>query len=139
MSNKILETGHRAFEAFKHSVETGDAQQLLALLTDDFTFTSPIPVGEFQGKQVGKKRVAALTHWRWNDLQMRASMTLLTVTSSEKTVGFEWLHEGTNRGQLYTNRLAIFFDVRGDKISAWREYVNEVDPEAVANAAVAPT
>jgi len=49
MSNTAQATGDKAWDAFKHSVETGDAQPLLTLLTDDFTFTSPILVGEFRG------------------------------------------------------------------------------------------
>ena len=69
---------------------------------------------------------------------MRATMTVQRVTYGEQRAVFEWLHDSTNRGQTYRNVLVISFDVRGDNISGWREYVSEIDPDAVANASVAP-
>lgn len=68
---------------------------------------------------------------------MRATMTLLSATRGEGVAGFEWQHDGTNGGEPYHNRLAIFFGLRADKVVWWREYVNEVDPAAVARAAAA--
>jgi len=35
---------------------------------------------------------------------------------------FEFRDEGVMRGQPYKNRVAVAFDVRDDKICAYREY-----------------
>lgn len=44
------------------------------------------------------------------------------VTSNETTVVFEFRDEGLLFGEPYKNRIAVSFDVRGDKICAYREY-----------------
>uniref|UniRef100_UPI0025B61A04 nuclear transport factor 2 family protein n=1 Tax=Trichocoleus desertorum TaxID=1481672 RepID=UPI0025B61A04 len=49
-------------------------------------------------------------------------VTLDRVMSNDTTVVFEFRDEGVMRGQPYKNRVAIAFDVRADKICAYREY-----------------
>lgn len=44
------------------------------------------------------------------------------VTSNENTVGFEFRDQDPMWGQPYKNRVAVSFDVRGDKICFDREY-----------------
>jgi len=44
------------------------------------------------------------------------------VTSNETTVVFEFRDEGLLLGKPYKNRVAVSFDVRGDKICSYREY-----------------
>jgi ketosteroid isomerase-like protein len=61
------------------------------------------------------------------------------VPGDGSTVAFEWSIASQNRGQTYRNQLCIFFDVDGDRVSAHREYVNELDPQAIMNGAVEPS
>ncbi|PMB43694.1 ketosteroid isomerase, partial [Fischerella thermalis CCMEE 5330] len=44
------------------------------------------------------------------------------VTSNETTVVFEFRDEGMLFGEPYKNRVAVSFDVRGNKICSYREY-----------------
>jgi ketosteroid isomerase-like protein len=51
------------------------------------------------------------------------SLTLTGITSNHSTVVFEIRDEGILWGQPYKNRVAVSFDVRGNKICAYREYL----------------
>jgi ketosteroid isomerase-like protein len=59
------------------------------------------------------------------------TLTLERVTSNETTVVFEFPSEGLLRGNPYQNQIAVSFDVRGDKICAYREYMAIVIPPKV--------
>jgi len=53
---------------------------------------------------------------------LRCALTLDSVTSNETTVVFEFRDEGMMWKEPYKNRIAVSFDVRGDKICGYREY-----------------
>jgi ketosteroid isomerase-like protein len=59
------------------------------------------------------------------------TLTLERVTSNETTVVFEFRSEGFLRGNPYQNQIAVSFDVRGDKICSYREYMAIVIPPKV--------
>lgn len=110
-----------AFDRFSQGLKTGEWQPFLDLLADDFSFW--FPVGEFQGENVGKERAAAFFGYVSSIFDGGLSLTLTGVTYNESTVVFEFRDEGTLRGQPYRNRGAVAFDVRGDRIIAYREYL----------------
>lgn len=124
---QTLETAQRAYNAFVDALATGDEKPLVEMLTDDVTFQVPIP--QFRGTQQGKAQVAAITRWRWDTFGLRllSPAVLDTTTASGDTVSFEFQTNGTVKGKPFENHLVVIFVVRGDKISAFREYTN---PEA---------
>lgn len=119
-TTNTMEVAHRAFQHFTHGLATGEWQQFLDMLTEDFTFW--FPMGPYQGLNVGKERAIAFFQYVSEAFSQGLSVTLDRVTSNETTVVFEFRDEGLLFGQPYKNRVAVSFDVRGDKICGYREY-----------------
>ncbi len=119
-SQNTLKVAHQAFEHFAHGLETGEWNQFVDMLTEDFTFW--FPVGPYHGLNVGKERAVAFFQYVSETFSQGLSLTLDRVTSNEKTVVFEFRDEGLMWAQPYKNRVAVSFDVREDKICGYREY-----------------
>ncbi len=119
-SQNTLKVAHQAFEHFTHGLETGEWNQFVDMLTEDFTFW--FPVGPYHGLNVGKERTVAFFQYVSETFSQGLSLTLDRVTSNEKTVVFEFRDEGLMWAQPYKNRVAVSFDVREDKICGYREY-----------------
>ncbi|MEB3343457.1 nuclear transport factor 2 family protein [Okeania sp.] len=117
-----LAIGQAAFEKLTHGLATGEWEAFLEMLTDDFTFW--FPVGKFHGLNEGKDRAREFFQYVSEAYSEGLSITSLDrITSNETTVVFEFRDEGPMWGKPYKNRVAISFDVRGDKICAYREYL----------------
>ncbi|MBD1945535.1 nuclear transport factor 2 family protein [Coleofasciculus sp. FACHB-712] len=119
-----METAQRAFGHFTQGMGTGKWEPFLEMLADDFSFW--FPVGQYQGENVGKARAAAFFEYASEAFNNELVVTLDGVTSNETTVVFEIRSQGHLRGKPYQNRGAISFDVRGDKICRYREYLSVV-------------
>ena len=119
-SQNTLKVAHWAFEHFTHGLATGEWNQFLDMLTDDFTFW--FPMGQYHGLNSGKERARAFFQYVSESFSQGLSVTLDRFTSNETTVVFEFRDEGLLLGQTYKNRVAVSFDVRGDKICGYREY-----------------
>lgn len=119
-SNNTLEVADRAFEYFTHGLATGEWNSFIDILTEDFTFW--FPVGPYHGLNVGKERAIAFFQYVSQAFSKGLSLTLDRVTSNETTVVFEFRDEGLMWEKPYKNRVAVSFDVRGDKICGYREY-----------------
>ncbi|OUL26930.1 nuclear transport factor 2 family protein [Nostoc sp. 106C] len=120
-SENTLKVAQQAFEHFTHGLATGEWQEFLDILTEDFTFW--FPMGKFHGLNEGKERAKEFFQYVNASFSPGIKLTSLDrVTSNETTVVFEFRDEGLLLGQLYKNRVAVSFDVRGDKICAYREY-----------------
>jgi len=115
-----IEIAHQAFKYFTQGLATGGWKPFLDMLTEDFTFW--FPVGPYQGLNVGKERAIAFFQYVSQTFNPGLSVTLDRVTSNETTVVFEFRDQGLMRGQPYKNRVAVSFDVRGNKICSYREY-----------------
>ena len=120
-SENTLKIAHQAFEYFTHGLETGSTHPFLDMLTEDFSFW--FPVGKFHGLNEGKDQARAFFPYVSEVFAPGITLTLDRVTSNETTVVFEFRDEGLMRGELYKNRIAVSFDVRGDKICGYREYL----------------
>ena len=120
MNPETLEIAYQAFEYFTHGLATGQWNQFMDILTEDFNFW--FPVGKYHGLNVGKERALEFFEYVTQTFSPGLSFTLDRVTSNETTVVFEFRDEGLMRGEPYKNRIAVSFDVRGDKICAYREY-----------------
>ena len=111
---------HQAFDRFKHGLATGEWQEFIDMLTEDFTFW--FPVGSFCGWNVGKERATAFLQYVSQAFKDGLFVQVDRVTSNETTVFFELRSEGLLQGQPYKNRIAIAMDVRGNQICGYREY-----------------
>ncbi|BAS58008.1 MULTISPECIES: nuclear transport factor 2 family protein [Leptolyngbya] len=120
-SANTLAVAQQAFTHFEHGLATGDWQAFFDMLTDDFSFW--FPLGKFLGLNVGKERAIEFFNYVSEVYEQGLTLTLDRVTSNETTVVFEFRDQGLMRGTPYKNRVAVSFDVRGDKICGYREYL----------------
>ncbi|BAY27726.1 hypothetical protein NIES2100_75510 [Calothrix sp. NIES-2100] len=120
-SEDTLKIAQQAFEHFQHGLATAEWQGFLNMLTEDFKFW--FPIGKFHGWNQGKEKAREFFHYVSTAFNQGIKLTSLDrITSNQTTVVFEFRDEGLLLGQPYKNRVAVFFDVRGDKICAYREY-----------------
>jgi ketosteroid isomerase-like protein len=120
-TENTLKVAHQAFENLKHGLATGEWTPMLDMLTEDFAFW--FPVGQYHGLNVGKEKAKAFFQYVSEVFGRTVKMTSLErVTSNETTVVFEFSDEGMMWSEPYKNRIAVSFDVRGDKICGYREY-----------------
>jgi ketosteroid isomerase-like protein len=119
-SENTLKVAHQAFAHFKHGLATGEWNSFLDMLTEDFNFW--FPVGKYHGLNVGKQKAEAFFDYVNEVFSPGLTLTLDSVTSNDKTVVFEFRDEGMMGKEPYKNRIAVSFDVRGDKICGYREY-----------------
>lgn len=120
-SVNTLSVAQQAFEYFTHGLATGEWEAFLDMLTEDFTFW--FPMGKFHGLNIGKDNAKEFFQYISASFTPGLKLTALDrITSNETTVVFEFRDEGLLLGQPYKNRVAVFFDVRGDKICSYREY-----------------
>ncbi len=117
-----MAVAQQGFKHFTHGLATGEWDSFLDMLTDDFTFW--FPVGSFHGLNEGKERARAFFKYVSEVFSPGITITSIErVTSSDTTVVFEFRDEGKMRGEPYKNRIAVSFDIRGDKICGYREYL----------------
>jgi ketosteroid isomerase-like protein len=119
-SENTLKVAQQAFTHFQHGLATGEWQSFLDILTEDFTFW--FPMGKFHGLNKGKDKANEFFQYVSASFKGGLTLTLDRVTSNETTVVFEFRDEGLLLEQPYKNRVAVSFDVRGDKIYSYREY-----------------
>jgi ketosteroid isomerase-like protein len=104
-TSRTLEVAQQAFEYFQHGLATGEWQQFIDMLTDDFSFW--FPMGQYHGLNTGKERAIAFFAYVSQAFDRGLTLTLDRVTSNETTVVFEFRDEGLMRGQPYKNRVAV--------------------------------
>ncbi|MBD2199992.1 MULTISPECIES: nuclear transport factor 2 family protein [Calothrix] len=120
-SEHTLKIAQQAFVHFQHGLATTQWQGFLDMLTEDFTFW--FPIGKFQGWNQGQERAKEFFQYVSAAFNQGIQLTSLDrITSNQTTVVFEFKDEGLLLGQPYKNRVAVFFEVRGDKICTYREY-----------------
>lgn len=120
-SANTLAVAQQAFTHFEHGLATGDWQAFFEMLTADFSFW--FPLGKFHGLNVGKDRAIEFFNYVSEVYETGLTLTLDRVTSNETTVVFEFRDQGLMRGNPYRNRVAVSFDVRGNQICGYREYL----------------
>lgn len=113
--------GHIAFEKLTHGLATGDWEPFLSLLTDDFSFW--FPIGPYHELNIGKAKAAEFFQYVTQTFAGGLAVESVDrVTSNLTTVVFESRDQGLMNGQAYKNRVAVSFDIRGDKVCGYREY-----------------
>lgn len=120
-TENTLKVAYQAFESLKIGLTTAEWTPMLDMVTEDFTFW--FPVGPYHGLNIGKEKAKAFFEYVSEVFGCTIQLTSLErVTSNETTVVFEFRDEGMMRNEPYKNRIAVSFDVRGDKICGYREY-----------------
>jgi limonene-1,2-epoxide hydrolase len=120
-TENTLKVAHQAFENLQHGLATSEWTPMLDLLAEDFSFW--FPVGPYHGLNVGKEKAKAFFEYVSEVFGCTIKLTSLErVTSNNTTVVFEFCDEGMMGREPYKNRIAVSFDVRGDKICGYREY-----------------
>lgn len=120
-SENTLKVAHQAFEYFTNGLATGEWNDFLEMLTEDFSFW--FPQGKYHGLNVGKQRAKEFFEYVSEAFSPGITITSIErVTSNDTTVVFEFRDEGKLIGEPYKNRLAVSFDVRENKICGYREY-----------------
>ena len=123
-SSKTLQTAEIAFQAFSHGLAGGDWSPFLDQLTDDFTFW--FPAGPFKGLNHGREKAKEFFALVSKLFPEGLTLVVQQVTSNPTTVVFEVRSQGLMLGHPYENQVAIAFEVRDDKICAYREYLGVV-------------
>jgi ketosteroid isomerase-like protein len=122
VSENTLKVAHQGFANLQHGLATGEWEALLDMFTEDFWFW--FPTGPYQGLNQGKERAQAFFTYVSEVFDNSIRLTSIErITSNETTVVFEFRDQGILKGELYKNRIAVSFDIRGDKICGYREYM----------------
>ena len=120
-TRQVAET---AFHAFAQGLATGAWEPFLALLRDDFQFW--FPAGPFKGWHQGRDTARAFLTQVSLKFPEGLHLDCQQVTSNATTVVFEVRSHGTVQGQPYENQAAISFDIQGDQVSTYREYLGVI-------------
>lgn len=130
--NQILQTANTAFRHFQNGWQTGNFDDYLAMLTDDFTFSFPTGKhrGVFTGKAGREKMIA-----KCRDDAAGARLTLhepRTTAIDESTVIFEFESDGNFGEYNYKGRNIVILEVSDEKVCGFREYFGDIDPQLFA-------
>ncbi|MDV3347251.1 nuclear transport factor 2 family protein [Leptolyngbyaceae cyanobacterium CCMR0082] len=123
-SPKTLNVAEAAFQDFSQGLSTGDWSRFLAWLSDDFTFW--FPAGPFKGLNSGKEKATDFFAMVSKVFPEGLTLTLERTFSSGNTVLFEVRSQGLMLGHPYENQAAISFDIAGDKVCGYREYLGVI-------------
>lgn len=123
-SSKTLQVAEDAFQAFSQGLASGDWSLFLGQLSDDFTFW--FPAGPFKGLNHGREKAKVFFESATRVFPEGLTLAVQQTTSNPTTVVFEVCSRGVMLGQAYENQAAIAFEVRGDKVCAYREYLGVV-------------
>lgn len=118
---KTMDVGMKGYEHFLKGINTGEWQPFFEMMTDDFTVF--FPRGEFQGETKGKEKAMKFFKFVSGTFDKSFKVVeVLRITANETTIIFELRDEAVLRGNPYKNRVALSWDIRDDKIAAYREY-----------------
>ena len=119
-----LKTAELAFQTFSHGLASGDWSAFLGQLSDDFAFW--FPAGPFKGWNHGRDQATEFFSMVSKVFPDGLTLTIQRVTANPSTVVFEVRSEGLMMGHPYENQAAIAFDIQGDKICGYREYLGVI-------------
>lgn len=119
-----MKVAQAAFEEFSQGLSSGNWDAFLERLSEDFAFW--FPAGPFKGNNVGKARAQAFFDSASKVFPEGLSLRVERVMNDGDTVIFEVRSQGLMLGHPYENQAAISFDIRGEKVCGYREYLGVV-------------
>lgn len=121
-ASSTLAVAQEGFERFKQGLATGQWEPFLEMLTEDCSFS--IPASSYKDANQGKTILAKFLNYASECVFKRSlTLTLQRITHNETTVVFEVRSEGEMWENPYENQAAIAFDIQGDRICSYREYL----------------
>lgn len=123
-SSETLQVAEQAFQSFSAGLASGDWSAFLNQLSDDFTFW--FPAGPFKGLNHGRARMQEFLNAVSRVFPEGLTLTVQQITSNATTVVFEIRSQGLMLGHPYENQAAIAFEVKNEKICAYREYLGVI-------------
>ncbi|HYO70420.1 MAG TPA: nuclear transport factor 2 family protein [Archangium sp.] len=135
-SEEVRLTAQAAYDSFAKGWATGDFEPYLAMLTEDFEFSYPL--GEHRGRFTGAEGRAHMVDKVRAHSSRGERLTLLSPTRvavTGHTVFFEFDSEGRFGDYEYRGHNVIAFDVTGERISAFREFLGDLDTAFVCTPA----
>lgn len=121
-ASSTLAVAQEGFERFKQGIAMGQWEPFLEMLTEDCTFS--VPASSYKGSNQGKTRLAQFLNYATESVFKKGlTLTLQRITYNETTVVFEVISKGEMWGKPYQNQAAIVFDIQGDRICSYREYL----------------
>lgn len=133
--NKVLQTAQTAFRYFQTGWKTGNFDDYLAMITDDFEFS--FPHGKLRGIFTGKTGREKMFQKCRDDSASGARLILdepRTTAIDENTVIFEFESTGDFGDYKYHGRNIIVLTIENDKVNGFREYFGDIDPQLFAAA-----
>ncbi|MGB5914099.1 MAG: nuclear transport factor 2 family protein [Phormidesmis sp.] len=123
-NSPAMKIAQAAFQDFSEGLASGNWTPFLNHLSEDFTFW--FPAGPFKGQNTGKDRARDFFAMVSKIFPKGLSLTVERVMSQESTVLFEVRSQGLMLGHPYDNQAAISFDICGDKVCGYREYLGVI-------------
>jgi ketosteroid isomerase-like protein len=114
----------RAYTYLCQAGETGDWALLLDMLTDDFEFL--FPAGQYQGQHRGSQGHALFRSWAAHRQTSRSTKTLELELDAGEWMVFCVNSAGKDAQGPFQTHVALFFRVRDQQISAYREYIGDI-------------
>ncbi|MGC1306457.1 MAG: nuclear transport factor 2 family protein [Phormidesmis sp.] len=123
-SPETMKIAEAAFKDFSQGLASGEWSPFLDRLSEDLTFW--FPAGPFKGLNTGKARAKEFFAMVSKVFPQGLSLTVERVMSQGNTVLFEVRSQGSMLGHPYENQAAISFDIKGEKVCGYREYLGVI-------------
>lgn len=131
--DQVLQTANTAFRHFQTGWKTGNFDDYLTMLTDDFEFS--FPTGEYRGVFTGKTGREKMIGKCRDDAAGGARLILgepRTIAIDGNTVIFEFASDGDFGEHKYNGRNIIVLKIENEKVCGFREYFGDLDPQFFA-------
>jgi ketosteroid isomerase-like protein len=125
-----LDPAETAMRCWTEGAASGDWSRLVAMFDPEVTFH--VPVTGFEGVRHG---VAEATRFfdHLTDV-LRADLAVTSTLRAGTRTGFEVTVRGTMHGRRFVQALCLVFQVSGDRVTAFHEYLawpGGLDPDAL--------
>lgn len=124
-ASSTLAVAQQGFDRLQQGLVTGQWEPFLEMVMEDCTFS--FPAGSYKGVNQGKTTLAKFLNYASECVFKKSlTLTLQRITYNETTVVFEVVSEGEMWDKPYQNQAAIVFDIQGDRICSYREYLGVI-------------
>jgi ketosteroid isomerase-like protein len=130
-STDAIALARRAFEGFRDALRSGDGDLYARTVAEDIRFHVAFPIRGWQGEQRGRDRIRELIRIEYDELGLRAELveTALFGSGSMATIEFDVV--ARVNGAEYRNHNCLIVETKGGEVVRLREFVGEMDPDAL--------